>query len=104
MKITINEKEFESKKINVKLYMEYTKASKKINERINKNELYTDEDFEDMAEMLVKVYDNQFDKEDLFDMEADEFIFAFNEIDLQVGEKLQKKIELMQKAFTKGKK
>lgn len=101
MKITIKNKEFDSGKMTLSKYKKYTEVRDKLSEKDG----YSYEDLEDMIDILVFIFDNQFTKEDLEeDLEVDEIIYNFLRIDIEIVEKLDKKIEKTNKLFTKDKK
>lgn len=101
MKITIKNKEFDSGKMTLSKYKKYTEIRDKLSEKDG----YTYEDLEDMIDILVFVFDNQFTKEDIEeDFEVDEIIYNFLRVDIEIVEKLDKKIEKTNKLFTKDKK
>lgn len=101
MKITIKNKEFDSGKMTLSKYKKYTEVRDKLSEKDG----YTYEDLEDMIDISVFVFDNQFTKEDIEeDFEVDEIIYNFLRIDIEIVEKLDNKIKKTNKLFTKDKK
>ena len=100
MKITIKNKEFNSKKMTLSNYKKYTE----VRDRISEKDGYSYEDLEDMIDVLVFTFDNQFTNDDIEeDLEVDEIIYNFLRLDIEIFEKLNKKIDKTNKLFTKDK-
>ncbi|KOA90874.1 phage tail assembly chaperone G [Clostridium botulinum] len=101
MKIIVKGKEYTSGKMVRSKYKIYSGAREKL---IGKD-TYTDEDLDLMVDVLVKLYDEQFTEDDINDdMEVNEIIFNFLSADIEIADKLNNKIEKINKVFTKGKK
>lgn len=101
MKITIKNKEFDSGKMTLSKYKKYTE----VRDRISEKDGYSYEDLEDMIDVLVIIFDDQFTKEDVEeDLEIDEIIYNFLRSDIEIFEKLDKKIEKTNELFMKDKK
>lgn len=100
MLIKLNGKEYKSVKMTRKYYRIYMEAFKKL----EKKEIYEDEDLDLMVDILVKIYDCKFTEDEVNDDLAINDI-VYNFMMLQAGEnlELQKKIEKAQKAFLKSK-
>ncbi|WP_338658775.1 phage tail assembly chaperone G [Paraclostridium sordellii] len=101
MKITVKKKEYDSGKILRNKYKKFTE----VRDRLSQKEGYTDEDLGDMIDVLVIMFDNQFTAEDI-DLEFDvpEIIYNFMRADIEIAEKLDRKIEETNKLFMKDKK
>lgn len=105
MQIIINGKKFESGKINRAKYKIYTEAKKKITEKEEKEIDYNDDDLDLMVSTLVKLYDNQFNEDDINnDFEIADIIFEFMQCDIDMMGKLNNKIDKAKKGFLKMKK
>mgnify|MGYP003297628748 CR=1 FL=1 len=101
MKLIINNKEFDSGKL---IRNKYKKYSEIRDELINK-EKYTDEDLEKMVLVLVAIFDNQFTEDDINnEFEVSDIIYNFMRIDVEIMQKLDKKIEETNKILLAEKK
>ena len=100
--IIINKKKYTMPKIGADDYMDYLDASEAINEGTAAG--YKREHIQLMCEWIVRLYGNQFTIEELKNPEiglsADEIISEFMMVDLDIAEKIQKKMEAIQKNFT----
>ena len=101
-RITINHKEYTMPKIGADDYMDYLDASEAINGGMTAG--YKREHIQLMCEWIVRLYGNQFSIEDLKNVEtglsADEIITEFMMVDMDIAEKIQKKMEKIQGNFT----
>lgn len=101
-KITINKKEYTMPKIGADDYMDYLDASGVINENMTAG--YKREHIQLMCEWIVRLYGNQFTIEELKSVEtgltADAVITEFMMVDMDIAEKVQKKMEKIQQNFT----
>lgn len=101
-RITINHKEYTMPKIGADDYMDYLDASEAINGGTTAG--YKREHIQLMSEWIVRLYGNQFSIEDLKNVEtglsADEIITEFMMVDMDIAEKIQKKMEKIQENFT----
>lgn len=101
-KITINHREYTMPRIGADKYMDYLEASEVINGMTNAG--YKREHIQLMCEWIVKLYNDQFTIEELKDVEiglsADEIIAEFMMVDVDIAEKIQKKMEKIQENFT----
>lgn len=101
-KIIINKKEYTMPKIGADDYMDYLDASEAINGTTATG--YKREHIQMMCEWIVRLYGNQFTVEELKSTEiglaADEIISEFMMIDIDIAQKIQKKIEKIQQNFT----
>lgn len=101
-KIIINKKEYTMSKIGADDYMDYLDASEAINGTTEAG--YKREHIQIMCEWIVRLYDNQFTVEELKSTEigltADEIITEFMMIDIEIAQKIQKKVEKIQQNFT----
>ena len=104
-KIIINHKEYTMPKVSADDYMDYLDASEVINNTQESG--YKREHIQLMCEWIVRLYGNQFTMEELKDREngldAADIIMEFMGIDLEIAEKISKKMEKIQKNFTTGK-
>lgn len=100
-KIIIANKEYTMPKIGADDYMDYLDASETINS--SQTSGYKREHIQLMCEWIVRLYGDQFTIEDLKNREkglsADEIITEFMMVDLDIAEKIQKKMEKIQKNF-----
>lgn len=101
-KIVINHKEYTMPKIGADDYMDYLDASEAINGGTTAG--YKREHIQLMCEWIVRLYGNQFTIEDLKNVEiglsADEIITEFMMVDMDIAEKIQKKMEKIQENFS----
>lgn len=83
-------------------YMDYLDASETINSTQSKG--YKREHIQLMCEWIVRLYGNQFTMEELKNsetgLEAADIIMEFMGIDLEIAEKISKRMERVQKNFT----
>lgn len=101
MKVTLNKKQYFSGIINRKKYKDYCN----LRNRLATQELYGEEDIDDMVKVIIEVFDNQFTEEDIDKYwDVSDIIFNFSAIDLSIAEKVNNKAAKVEKAFTKGKK
>lgn len=101
MKITVNNKEFDSGKLLRSKYKKYTE----VRDSLTQKENYSDEDLDDMVSTLVILFDNQFTEDDINkDFEVSDIIYNFMRADIEIAEKLNEKIEQTNKLFMMGKK
>lgn len=104
-KIIINHKEYTMPKVSADDYMDYLDASEVVNSTQQSG--YKREHIQLMCEWIVRLYNNQFTMEELKDVEtgldAADIIMEFMGIDLEIAEKISKKMEKIQKNFTTGK-
>lgn len=101
MQVVVKGKKYESGKITRNKYKIYTEARDKV---INK-ELYNDADLDIMIKTIVAIYNNEFTEDDINDdMEVSDIILAFSVIDYEIAEKVNNKVEKIQKGFQRGKK
>ncbi|NGT96498.1 hypothetical protein G6Y98_11940 [Clostridium perfringens] len=101
MQVTIKGKKYESGKILRNKYKVYTEAR----DRISEKEIYDDSDLDEMVRVIVAIFDNQFTEDDVNnDMDVSDIILNFSSMDFEIVEKVNKKVEKIQKAFMKGKK
>lgn len=100
--IIINKKKYMMPKVGADDYMDYLDASEAINGTTSAG--YKREHIQMMCEWIVRLYGNQFTVEELKDVEiglaADEIITEFMMIDIDIAEKIQKKMEKIQQNFT----
>lgn len=100
-KIIVADKEYSMVKISADDYMDYLDASETINS--SQTSGYKREHIQLMCEWIVRLYGDQFTIEDLKNREkglsADEIITEFMMVDLDIAEKIQKKMEKIQKNF-----
>lgn len=101
MKITVKKKEYNSGKMVLSKFKKYTE----VRDRISQQDGYSYKDLEDMIDIIVFIFDNQFTAEDI-DLEFDvtEIIYNFMRADIEIAEKLDRKIEETNKLFMKDKK
>ena len=101
-RITINHKEYTMPKIGADDYMDYLDASEAINGGTTAG--YKREHIQLMCEWIARLYGNQFSIEDLKNVEtglsAAEIITEFMMVDMDIAEKIQKKMEKIQENFT----
>ncbi len=101
MKITVKNKEYDSGKMLRNKYKKYIE----VRDRLSQQEGYTDEDLGDMIGVLVILFDNQFTVEDIeSEFDVSEIIYNFMRADIEIAEKLDKKIEQTNILFMKDKK
>lgn len=104
-KIIVGNKEYTMPKISADDYMDYLDASEVINSTQTSG--YKREHIQLMCEWIVRLYGNQFTIEALKDhekgLDAADIIMEFMGIDLEIAEKISKKMEKVQKNFTTGK-
>lgn len=101
MKITVKKKKYDSGKMLLSKYKKYTE----VRDRLSQQGGYTYKDLEDMMGVLVFIFDNQFTIEDIEeDFEITEIIYNFLRADIEIAEKLDKKIEQTNQLFMKDKK
>lgn len=100
--IVINQKKYTMPKIGADDYMDYLDASETINGTQQSG--YKREHIQLMCEWIVRLYGDQFTIEELKNPEiglsADEIITEFMMVDIDVAEKIQKKMEKIQENFT----
>lgn len=100
--IIINRKKYTMPKISADDYMDYLDASETINGSTTAG--YKREHIQLMCEWIVRLYGNQFTVEELKNVEiglsADEIITEFMMVDMDIAEKIQKKMEKIQENFT----
>ena len=90
MKLIVNNKEFESGKITRSKFKKYSDTREEL---INK-ETYTDSDLDKMVSVLVTIFDNQFTEDDINnEFEISDIIYNFARIELEINQKVNKKIE-----------
>ncbi|MDK0804026.1 hypothetical protein P5E47_03045 [Clostridium perfringens] len=105
MKITVKNKEYDSGKLVRSKYKAYSELRDKILSKQEDGKSYNEEDLDNMVSVLVKIFDNQFTEDDINDdMDVADIIFNFTSIDFSIMEKLDKKVEKVNEAFTNGKK
>lgn len=98
MKITVKNKEFDSGKLLRSKYKKYIEVKEDLTDE-NK-ETYTDQDLDKMVLAIVNLFDNQFTEDDINnEFEVSDIIFNFVRIELEIAEKLNKKIEKTNKLF-----
>lgn len=98
MKITVKNKEFDSGKLLRSKYKKYIEVKEDLTDQ-NK-ETYTDQDLDKMVLAIVNLFDNQFTEDDINnEFEVSDIIFNFVRIELEIAEKLNKKIEKTNKLF-----
>lgn len=101
-KTIINKKEYTMPKIGADDYMDYLDASETINGTMGTG--YKREHIQLMCEWIVRLYGDQFTVEELKNVEtglsADEIITEFMMIDIDIAEKIQKRMEKIQQNFT----
>lgn len=101
MKLEIGNKSYESGKIVRKKYDIYSE----VRDKLEKHQSYTSEDLDDMVNVLVEVYDNQFTADDINNnFDVSEIIFAFMQFDIEVADKVNSKVEGAKKKIIKNKK
>lgn len=101
MNITVKGNQYNSGKMLANKYEAYTTARDKLTEKT----LFDIGDINLMVDTLVTVFDKQFTANDVKeDMEIDEIIFNFGNIDYEILQKVDKKVTKVGKSFTKGKK
>lgn len=100
--IIIAGKKYTMPKISADDYMDYLDASEKINGTMTEG--YKREHIQLMCEWIVKLYGNQFTVEEVKDVEiglsADEIITEFMMVDIDIAEKIQKKMEKIRENFS----
>lgn len=100
--IVINQKKYTMPKIGADDYMDYLDASETINGTQQSG--YKREHIQLMCEWIVRLYGDQFTIEELKNPEiglsADEIIAEFMMVDIDIAEKIQKKMEKIQENFT----
>lgn len=105
MEITVKGKKYKLDKVTRAKNKIYSEAFKKINDNAEKGKTNDDEDMDLIEDILVKMYDEQFTKEDLEeDMDVVDLTFAFMEIQIDIQQRLNNKIDNVQKVFNKRKK
>lgn len=105
MKITVKNKEYDLGKLVRSKYKAYSESRDKLFAKQEKGISYNEEDLDNMVSVLVKIFDNQFTEDDINDdMDVADIIFNFTSIDFSIVEKIDKKVEKVNKAFMKGKK
>lgn len=101
-KIIIAHKEYTMPKISADDYMDYLDASEAINGGTTAG--YKREHIQLMCEWIVRLYGYQFTVEELKNVEtglsADEIITEFMMVDMDIADKIQKKMEKIQGNFT----
>lgn len=101
MKITVKNKEFDSGKLVRSKYTKYLK----VKEELTDKEAYTDEDLDKMVSTLVLLYDNQFTEDDINeDFEISDIIINFMSAEVEIAQKVDKKVNQLSKLFTMDKK
>ncbi len=100
--IVINHKKYTMPKIGADDYMDYLDASEVVNGTQTTG--YKREHIQLMCEWIVRLYGNQFTIEELKNPEiglaADEIITEFMMVDMDIAEKIQKRMEKVQENFT----
>lgn len=100
--IIIDGKKYTMPKISADDYMDYLDASEKIDETMTAG--YKREHIQLMCEWIVRIYGNQFTVEEVKDVEiglpADEIITEFMMVDMDIAEKIQKKMEKIKENFS----
>lgn len=100
--IIIDHKKYTMPKISADDYMDYLDASETINESTAAG--YKREHIQLMCEWIVRLYGQQFTVEELKNVEiglsADEIITEFMMVDMDIAEKIQKKMDKIQENFT----
>lgn len=100
--IIINHKKYTMPKIGADDYMDYLDASEVVNGTQTTG--YKREHIQLMCEWIVRIYGNQFTIEELKNLEiglaADEIITEFMMVDMDIAEKIQKRMEKVQENFT----
>lgn len=105
MQITVKNKKYDSGKLVRSKYKAYSELRDKFFAKQEKEISYSEEDLDNMVSVLVKIFDNQFTEDDINDdMDVADIIFNFTSIDFSIVEKIDKKVEKVNKAFMKGKK
>ncbi|MDU4415225.1 hypothetical protein GKD08_04150 [Paeniclostridium sordellii] len=101
MKIVVNNKEFDSGKMVRKKF----KAYSEVRDDLTDKEIFSDEDLDKMVKALVTLFDNQFTEDDINeDFEVSDIIFNFIRADLEISEKVNSKVEKVNKLFIQDKK
>lgn len=101
MKITVKNREFDSGKLVRSKYTKYLKAKEELTDKEN----YTDEDLDKMVSTLVLLYDNQFTEDDINeDFEISDIIINFMSVEVEIAQKVDKKVDQLSKLFTMDKK
>lgn len=101
MQVVVKGKKYESGKITRNKYKIFTEAREKVIDK----KFYDDSDLEIMIKTIIAIYNNEFTEDDINDdMEVSDIILAFSIIDYEIAEKVNNKIDKIQKGFQKGKK
>lgn len=104
MELTLNNKKYKVDKINRAKNKIFNEAYEKIKTKAEGEGEFNDEDLDLMVETIVKLYDNQFDIDEVNeDMEVADIIFNFMQVQIEIQSKLNKNIEKAKRAFSKGK-
>lgn len=102
MKIVVKNKEYDSGKLVRKKYKEYSDVR---DELTDEGRTYTDEDLDRMVKVLVTVFDKQFTEDDINeDFEVSDIIYNFLRFDIEIGEKINEKLDKTKNLFMMDKK
>ena len=102
MKIIVKNKEYDSGKLVRKKYKEYSEVRECFTDE---GKSYTDEDLDRMIKVIVSVFDNQFTEDDINeDFEVSDIIYNFLRFDIEIGEKINEKLDKTKNLFMMDKK
>lgn len=98
---------FLPKNLDADAYLHFLEVRDEIMNTEKKSGLYTAQQFKDMMDCIVELYENQFTVEELKDKETglgvSGIIMEFAAIEIGVGESVNEKVESFQSNFTSGK-
>ena len=95
-------KEYKMGKFTRKLNKEYNEISAKVEAVDKKGEGYSDELLDEMVDMIVKLFDNQFTADEVNNnWDVSDIIMAFVSPQLEMQDKIDSKIKPYEKKFKK---
>lgn len=101
MKLIVNNKEFDSGKFCRNKFKKYSD----VREELVDKEMYIDSDLDKMVSVLVTMFDNQFTEDDINnEFEISDIIYNFARIELEINQKVNKKVEETNKILSLEKK
>lgn len=101
----LNGKEYKIGKITRAKNKRYTEVYNKVQELESNGKLVTDELLDEMVEVLVDIYDNQFSVDEVNDeWDIGDIIIGFATPQLEMNEKMNKRVNEIEKKFKTKKK
>lgn len=98
----LNGKDYKIGKFTRKLNNRYKEISKKVEEADKSDKEYSDELLDEMVDMIVQLFDNQFTADEVNEnWDISDIIMAFMAPQLELQDKLKEKIKPYEKKFKK---